>query len=145
MPGQYAGRSRPSAISNDGRQLSACRILPSRTAVNFAAMTSNASSSRARPAGSDRGSSAQQGAKSAAAGRVLGPGFTFSIIEFSFRAVQPCLQLFDDLLVAKPKEVSGDVGSVRRSMSWMMSSRILMARRSALAERLTSCVMIVPR
>jgi hypothetical protein len=29
---------------------------------------------------------------------------------------------------AKPKEVSGDVGSVRRSMSWMMSSRILMAR-----------------
>src|SRR5436190_11076391 len=78
-------------------------------------------------------------------GVVLGPG---KALDHSDSHFLPCKRAFSCSMTfssAGLKEVSGDAGSVRRSMSWMMSIRILVARRSALAERLTSCLMMAWR
>src|ERR1700680_140216 len=79
-------------------------------------------------------------------GLVLGAGQVLDHQVSGFERCKRALSCSMTFLSAGPKEtVSADTGSVRLSMSWMMSSRILIARRSALAERLTSCVMIASR
>src|SRR5207237_4577710 len=75
---------------------------------------------------------------------VLGPGQEFHCSGFPIpKRALICSRTFSS--ASLKSEVSGAVGSVWRSMSRMMSSRILIARKSAVADRLTSWVMMAWR